>query len=225
MHSPYKEKFGTPRQPGLVNTAKGKIELLAPFNEPDCVRGLTAFSHLWIHFVFHACLESGWKPTVRPPRLGGNTHVGVFASRSNFRPNPIGQSLVKLEQILWPEGKPVLEISGFDLIDHTPILDIKPYLTWADQADDASSGYATSPPAPTLKVHFSTTASAQCMDAPHPEGVDLPRLITQVLQQDPRPAYRQNHADHHRYGLQLYNLNIEFLVHNNFVEVVTVLPL
>lgn len=224
VRSPYREKFGTPRQPGLVSAALGEITLLPPFNDPDCVRGLDSFSHLWVHFVFHACLESGWKPTVRPPRLGGNARVGVFASRSNFRPNPIGQSLVKLEEIAWPNNKPVLQISGFDLLDGTPVLDIKPYLPWADQAAPARSGYASSPPGPTLGVQFSPTANSQCADAPHPKGVDLHLLITQVLQQDPRPAYHRNRTDDRRYGIRLYDLNIEFLVHNNFVEVITIHP-
>ena len=128
IHSPYQEKFAVPRQPGLVNAINAQLELLPPYNDPHCVRGLEAFSHLWLMFLFHQNGTAEWHPTVRPPRLGGNQRVGVFATRSPFRPNPIGLSCVRLLGI---EGA-ILRISDVDMLDGTPLLDIKPYLPDCD---------------------------------------------------------------------------------------------
>ncbi|EGU94921.1 hypothetical protein HMPREF9349_05200 [Escherichia coli MS 79-10] len=128
IRSPYKEKFAVPRQPGLVKSANGELHLIAPYNQADAVRGLEAFSHLWILFVFHQTMEGGWRPTVRPPRLGGNARMGVFATRSTFRPNPIGMSLVELKEVVCHKDSVILKLGSLDLVDGTPVVDIKPYL-------------------------------------------------------------------------------------------------
>ena len=127
IRSPYKETFAVPRQPGLVKHGGGELHLVAPYNQADAVRGLQSFSHLWILFVFHQTMEGGWRPTVRPPRLGGNARMGVFATRSTFRPNPIGMSLVELKGIRCQKDQVILELGSLDLVDGTPVVDIKPY--------------------------------------------------------------------------------------------------
>ena len=142
VHSPYKEKFGIPRQPGLVTAAQATLRLVAPFDQPESVRGLEGFSHVWLIFVFHGTAAQGWKPTVRPPRLGGNARLGVFATRSTFRPNPIGLSVAQIVDIDAQHGQVSLTLSGCDLLDGTPILDIKPYLAYADALHQARSGFA-----------------------------------------------------------------------------------
>ncbi len=142
IRSPYKEKFAVPRQPGLVKHGGGELHLVAPYNQADAVRGLESFSHLWILFVFHQTMEGGWRPTVRPPRLGGNARMGVFATRSTFRPNPIGMSLVELEGIRCQKDQVILELGSLDLVDGTPVVDIKPYLPFAEALPDASASYA-----------------------------------------------------------------------------------
>lgn len=115
IHSPYKEKFAVPRQPGLVTSGRGELHLIAPYNQADAVRGLEAFSHLWVVFVFHQTMEGGWRPTVRPPRLGGNARMGVFATRSTFRPNPVGMSLVELKGIRCQKDRVILELGSWTL--------------------------------------------------------------------------------------------------------------
>ena len=141
IHSPYKEKFAVPRQPGLVTSGSGELHLIAPYNQTDAVRGLEAFSHLWVVFVFHQTMEGGWRPTVRPPRLGGNARMGVFATRSTFRPNPIGMSLVELKGIRCQKDRVILELGSLDLVDGTPVIDIKPYLPFAEALPDARASY------------------------------------------------------------------------------------
>ena len=214
VSSPYKEKFAIPRQPGLVNAAKGSITLIGDANTPDLVRGLEAFSHIWVIFVFHATQTQGWKPLVRPPRLGGNTKIGALATRSTFRPNPIGMSVVKLESIEILEQpnhdkKVTLNISGLDLLDGTPVVDIKPYIPYSDAHTDAKASYAQSSPDKTLSVSFSDDAQVviQKYKNLYPELNDL---ITEILSQDPRPAYKQNKTDEKVYGMTLYNLNINW---------------
>lgn len=143
IHSCFKEKFTIPRQPGLVKQAKATLELIEPYNRKEAVRGLEEFSHIWVVFVFHKNESRGqWKPTVRPPRLGGNKRVGIFASRSPHRPSPIGMSAVKLEGIEESKDKILLHLSGVDLLDGTPVLDIKPYIGYADSIEDSYDGFA-----------------------------------------------------------------------------------
>lgn len=206
--TPYKQKFGIPRQPGLVSAARGFVELQAPFNHIDAVRGLEQYSHLWLVFCFHENLEQGWKTTVRPPRLGGNEKLGVFATRSTFRPNGLGQSVVKLHKIHQRKGYVALEISGMDLLDGTPIIDIKPYIPFSDSMPDALGGIAHEPPVLT-DVTFSQVAQLQLIDyAKQAQYPDLEALIIGVLAQDPRPAYKKAKADPKRYQVALYDLDI-----------------
>ncbi|QFU23656.1 tRNA (N6-threonylcarbamoyladenosine(37)-N6)-methyltransferase TrmO [Shewanella eurypsychrophilus] len=206
--TPYKQKFGIPRQPGLVSAARGFVELQAPFNHIDTVRGLEQYSHLWLVFCFHENLEQGWKTTVRPPRLGGNEKMGVFATRSTFRPNGLGQSVVKLHKIHQRKGYVGLEISGMDLLDGTPIIDIKPYIPFSDSLPDALGGIAHEAPVLT-DVTFSQLAKQQLQGYQKQEMyLHLEALIIGVLAQDPRPAYKKAKADPKLYQVALYDLDI-----------------
>jgi len=216
VNSPYKEKFAIPRQPGLVSAAKGQILLTGDANTPEIVRGLEAFSHVWVLFVFHATQEQGWNPLVRPPRLGGNKKIGTLATRSTFRPNPIGMSLVKLDDVnistnpKHKEQKTVtLNISEHDLLDGTPVVDIKPYIPYSDAKVNATASYAQEAPEHVMQVTYSDLAilALQKIDKAYP---DLKRFITQVLQQDPRPAYKKEKQDDKVYGMSLYHFNIQW---------------
>ncbi|WP_448212170.1 tRNA (N6-threonylcarbamoyladenosine(37)-N6)-methyltransferase TrmO [Colwellia sp. MEBiC06753] len=204
VSSPYKEKFAIPRQPGLVTAAKGFITLDNQLDGAAMVSGLEKFSHIWVLFIFHQTLEQGWKPKVRPPRLGGNQKLGVLATRSTFRPNGIGMSVVKLDGIEHNAGNVHLHISGLDLLDQTPVVDIKPYIQYSDALPDAESGYANEAPLTQIDVHFCQQAMQQLNAYPR----HLAQLITQVLKQDPRPAYKQGKPDTKQYGMHLDNVNI-----------------
>ncbi|MEX1222036.1 MAG: tRNA (N6-threonylcarbamoyladenosine(37)-N6)-methyltransferase TrmO [Idiomarina sp.] len=212
VQSPYPEKFAVPRQPGLVDAAKIYIELSAPYDHPDTVRGLDAFSHIWVTFIFHKTLAQGWKPLVRPPRLGGNQKVGVFATRSTFRPNALGLSVVKLEQVLVTGGKVRLQVSGADWVHGTPVVDIKPYVPYADSIADADGAFAAA--APTLMTTQFSAAAQQQLQQLTTSYPQLEQLITQVLAQDPRPAYKDNSEPDKSYGMTLYDLNIRWQVKN-----------
>lgn len=200
LATPFADKFGIPRQPSLAPHAIGELRLLAPFDRIEAVRGLDAFSHVWLSFVFHQAMES-WSPTVRPPRLGGNKRVGVFASRSPFRPNPLGLSLVELAGIDTRDGV-VLRFRGVDLVDGTPILDIKPYIPFVESKPDAIGGFVDGPPVQ-LAVQFSDQAEAACAAHPH-----LRALIEEVLAQDPRPAYADD--PQRLYGVRLYEFDVKW---------------
>ncbi len=217
VHSPYKEKFGVPRQPGLVPQAKGSLELLPPFNRPEAVIGLEGYSHIWIQFLFDRNRREKWQPTVRPPRLGGNTRVGVFASRSPFRPNPIGLSVVRLERVVNNENGVILEVSGLDLVDGTSVLDIKPYVAYVDSIPDAASGFAATAPSPLLKVSFSYAALKQL--AARPDEAELKPLITGLLETDPRPAYIKEGRQQRIYGIRLYDFDLRWRVVDEAAEV------
>ncbi len=211
IHSCFKDKFGVPRQPGLVKGARGEIELFPPYDRAEAVVGLEAFSHLWITFVFHHCLGDEVRLAVRPPRLGGNKKLGVFATRATHRPNPIGLSVVKLEEVFHYQGRTRLRLSGLDLIEGTPVLDIKPYLPYADAILGAHAGYAQQPPGATMMVSFSAAAQAAChqYEQRWPELADL---IESVISLDPRPAYRRA-AEHNRvFGIRLYDLDVRWRV-------------
>ncbi len=207
VHSPYKEKFAIPRQPGIVSAAKGYIELTHQHNQIELVRDLENFSHIWVVFVFHGTQEQGWKPLVRPPRLGGNKKTGVLATRSTFRPNPIGMSVVKLDNIAVRNKCVYLNISGLDLLDGTPVLDIKPYLPYVDAVNDASAGFAQQAPQNSLAVNFSKQAQ-HTLIGQQQKYPELEILISQVLAQDPRPAYKKDKSDDNQYGMQLHCFNI-----------------
>lgn len=205
IHSCFKEKFGIPRQPGLAPLARGRLELLPPYNDPQALVGLENTSHLWVQFVFHANRREDWKPRVKAPRLGGNKTLGVFATRSPVRPAPIGLSVVKLEGITQEGERLFLELSGVDMLDGTPVLDIKPYVPYVDAVPDAINRFADEPPAH-LAVTFSETAEGQLAARNQPE---LRELIVQLLQQDPRPSY-QTPEPERTYGMQLDDDNLRW---------------
>ncbi|AVZ81699.1 tRNA (N6-threonylcarbamoyladenosine(37)-N6)-methyltransferase TrmO [Edwardsiella ictaluri] len=222
IRSPYKEKFAIPRQPGLICDGGGTLDLLPPYNQPEAVRGLEGFSHLWVIFVFHQTMDGGWRPTVRPPRLGGNARVGVFATRSTFRPNPIGMSLVELHGIETRNGVR-LQLGSLDLVDGTPVLDIKPYLPFAESQPQARAGFAQQAPPADMPVLFSPGAQAQIaqrqQDYPH-----LTRFIRQILAQDPRPAYRRVEEENRVYAVHLLDFNLRWQVKNDVCEVLGLDP-
>lgn len=218
IRSPYKEKFAIPRQPGLIEDGGGELQLLPPYNQPECVRGLTDFSHIWILFIFHQTMEGGWRPTVRPPRLGGNARVGVFATRSTFRPNPVGMSLVELKAIHTEGNSVKLELGSLDLVDGTPVIDIKPYLPFAESQPNAQAGFAQLAPEGAMPVIFSPLAEQQ-IAAQQKKYPHLKRFITQILAQDPRPAYRKGEDSEREYAVLLLEFNVRWRVSTLRTEV------
>lgn len=208
IRSPYKEKFGIPRQPGLIEEAKAELVIAPPYNRPEAVVGLDGYSHIWVHFIFHQALGREWRPTVRPPRLGGNKRVGVFASRSPFRPNPIGLSVVRLEGVRCEKGEVILDLSGIDLLDGTPVIDIKPYVTYVDSVPDARSGFAPVEPAVQFKVVFTEQARRQLEAKKNP--VQLESFIIHLLETDPRPAYSGEPEPGRVYGIRLYDFDLRW---------------
>lgn len=211
IQSCFPDKFGVPRQPALCPHARGEVVMHPPWNREEPFRGLEAFSHLWITFLFHQ-IPSDRPPStlVRPPRLGGNTRVGVFASRSPFRPNRLGLSLVRNQGLRHRDGNLCLTISEIDLVNNTPVVDIKPFLPWCDAPDSATGAWAEEAPEPGLKVRF-TSATAQRLQQLQAHYPELPELIQEVLGQDPRPAYHREDP-HRRYALRLYDLDIHWFV-------------
>ncbi|CAM3904730.1 tRNA (N6-threonylcarbamoyladenosine(37)-N6)-methyltransferase TrmO [Rheinheimera salexigens] len=223
ISSPYKQKFAIPRQPGLIEEARGSIILEADYSDDTIVRGLDSFSHLWLVFVFHQTADKGWSPMVRPPRLGGNARKGVFATRATFRPNPIGLSVVKFEGIERKKDKLIIKLSGIDLLDGTPILDIKPYLPYADALPDAASGFADAAPETAMQVSFSSQATIFCQQ--QLQYPDLQRFIEKVLKQDPRPSYKKQRSGEQQYGMTLYHYNIKWTVNGEQNHVTEIHPL
>jgi len=221
IRSPYKEKFAVPRQPGLIEDGGGQLVLLPPYNQPEAVRGLSEFSHLWIMFIFHQTMDAGWRPTVRPPRLGGNARMGVFATRSTFRPNPLGMSLVALQQVMVKGNQVILELGSLDLVDGTPVVDIKPYIPFADSQADARAGFAPAAPLADMAVSFTEQAERQLLQwqASYPH---LRRFITQVLAQDPRPAYRKGDDDDRDYAVLLLEFNVRWRVTEQQTHVIAI---
>jgi tRNA-Thr(GGU) m(6)t(6)A37 methyltransferase TsaA len=220
IHSCFTEKFGIPRQAGLIPEAGAVLEILAPYNRSEAFRGLDAFSHIWVLFVFHACIREKWKPTVRPPRLGGNKRMGVFAGRSGFRPSPIGLSAVKLEKIAQEQGKLLLYLSGADMLDQTPVLDIKPYLPYADCIPDAVGGYAPEPPEVLLPVEFSPEVIEFCLHKEKAEIPHLRQLIIGTLQTDPRPAYYKNKPHKNQFGSRIMDINIRWVFEQGKIRII-----
>lgn len=213
IHSDYQEKFGIPRQSGLVQTT-ATITFYPEFACADAVRGLERFSHIWLLWCFSENLGAASHATVRPPRLGGNERVGVFASRSPFRPNPIGLSCVKLVSVeILPETGPVLTVCGADLLDGTPILDIKPYLHYADCMPEASGGYSEKYGEYLLDVQIPESIAA----ALPPE---MRSAVAGILSQDPRPSYQDD--PQRIYGLRYADRNIRFRIENKTVYVIEI---
>ncbi|RUR27600.1 tRNA (N6-threonylcarbamoyladenosine(37)-N6)-methyltransferase TrmO [Vreelandella nanhaiensis] len=210
VESDYPDKFGIPRQPGLAPAADAVLALVPPYNDPLTVRGLEDFSHLWVSFIFHQSPER-WTPLVRPPRLGGNRKVGVFASRSTHRPNRLGLSLVKLAGIETRHGVR-LKLEGCDLVSGTPVVDIKPYLPWAEAHPEARAGFAPQVP-DLLPISFSQSALDTL--AARADSATLHALITQVLGQDPRPAYKRGEESERVYGVRLRDVDVKFCALQN----------
>lgn len=203
VRSCFGQKFGTPRQPGLVPSARAEIVLQPEFAKTEALQGLEEYSHLWVLFWFHLSAEQGWRPTVRPPRLGGNRRAGVFATRSPFRPNPIGLSVVECRGWRQQGGQTSILIANHDLVDGTPVIDIKPHLPYADcpTGGAAAEAYAHRP-GKRLQVVFGPGARERLAALPEPRSAELERLIRETLRLDPRPAYRDA-AEERRYGIQL----------------------
>lgn len=227
IRSCYGEKFGAPRQPGLVPSARGMIVLEPPFHNPQAFAELQQFSHIWVLFIFHQAMRDTWTPTVRPPRLGGNKRIGVFASRSPFRPNHIGMSPLRLERIEFLEHSTRLHVTGLDLVDGTPVIDIKPYIPYVDSIQDARGGYADQAPPVSLRVEFCEEAQAACsaLESDYPE---LELLIRETLGADPRPAYlgqAKEQEETREFGVKLYDLNIRWRVREGVAEVLSISPI
>lgn len=219
IRSPFREKFGIPRQPGLIKDVPAQVILLPPFNREEAVRGLADFTHIWLIFQFHACPPFDGSMTVRPPRLGGNKRMGVFATRGTHRPNPIGMSVVTLERIDYEEDI-TLHIKGGDLLDGTPVYDIKPYLHYADAVHEAKSGFAHSPPRIELQVEMSEEQHEKCVELEKTRP-GLTSLIDQVIGLDPRPAFKKKN-NVRIYGVKLYDLDVRFTVNNGVATVVEI---
>jgi len=219
IHSPFKEKFGIPRQAGIVKEVPATLEILPPYNRPEAVAGLETFSHLWLIFLFHAHLDTPWRTTVRPPRLGGNRRVGVFASRSPYRPNPIGLSAVRLEAVESNGSEVRLYLRGVDLLDGTPVLDIKPYVPYADRLPEATGGFAPeAPPAP-MRVLFTDGALAD-LSGLHPGKEDeIIALISQLLALDPRPGYRIGQPQQASFGMRFMDFDCRWKVDGDVIRV------
>ena len=204
IYNDYETKFGIPRQSGLVTAAVSRIVFAPEYRNPDALRGLEDYSHLWLIWEFSEARRDSWSPTVRPPRLGGNTRMGVFATRSPFRPNPVGLSCVKIERIE-PQTKdgPVIFVSGADLMNGTPIYDIKPYLPYADCRPEASGGFAEAVRRKRLAVDCPPELLAQIPE-PHRAAV------LEILAQDPRPSYQ--HDPERIYGMAYAGMDVRFSV-------------
>jgi len=222
LHTCFKEKFGIPRQMNLVKNAPGTLVFHPEFARKEAVRELSGFSHIWLIFVFHKAVTNTWPVMVRPPRLGGNKKVGVFASRSPFRPNPVGMSAVRLKSVEINSRGPILHLAGVDILDNTPVLDIKPYLPYSDSIPQAKGGFAPTPPESGFHINFSDKALGQCTllekDIP-----DLRSIITQVLENDPRPGYCSditNEPDR-LYGIRLFDFDLKWRVIDGGIQVIS----
>lgn len=204
IQTDFPTKFGIPRQSGIIGSLQGRIVFEPEYRNPEAIRGLEEFSHLWLIWEFSEAKRDTWSATVRPPRLGGNTRKGVFATRSPFRPNPIGLSSVKLDHIeMDPKLGPVLHVSGIDLMDGTPIYDIKPYIAYTDSHPDAISGFATKPAEYLLEVEFPEDLIPMVPERQR-------ESLMAVLAHDPRPQYQED--PDRVYGLAFGNMEVKFKV-------------
>lgn len=213
MKNDYKEKFGIPRQSGLIKAAVSKIVFEPEFSDSNTLRGLEGYSHLWLIWLFSENAEAGWSPTVRPPRLGGNVRMGVFATRSPFRPNPIGLSCVELDHVEYGEEGSVIYVKGADLMDGTPILDIKPYVPYADSHPEASSGFAGDVFDHSMKVEIADEILERI-------PVEKREAVLEILAQDPRPGYQRDQK--RIYGMEYGNMNIRFRGEEDRIVVIDV---
>ena len=214
IHTDFPTKFGIPRQSGIIPSLQGRIVFEPDYRNAEAVRGLEDFSYIWLLWEFSQAVRDTWSPTVRPPRLGGNVRKGVFATRSPFRPNPIGLSSVRLEHIEFDAKLgPVLYVTGADLMDGTPIFDIKPYIAYTDSHPDAVSGFASTPAEYLLEVDF---AEELLQKVPESQRENL----IEVLAHDPRPQY---HADPERvYGMEFGGMEVKFKVNHDLLTVLEI---
>lgn len=220
VKSPYREKFAVPRQPGLASTVVSEIVMEPPYDDMDAFRGIEQFSHLWLIFEFSLVSEKfSFRPLIRPPRLGGNARLGVFASRSPFRPNRIGLSVVRFIEVIRSDGKTRIRYSGGDLVDRTPIYDIKPYIAFSDSIPDSLCGIASFPP-DRRRVEFSTEAETFISSLDQQKYPGLKDIVSDILSYDHRPAYRTDGEDVNIYGVALYDFNIRFRYLADVTEVV-----
>ena len=204
IHTDFPTKFGIPRQSGIIASLQGRIVFEPEYRNPEAVRGLEDFSYIWLLWDFSKAVRDTWSPTVRPPRLGGNVRKGVFATRSPFRPNPIGLSSVRLEKVdIDPKLGPVLYVSGVDLMDGTPIYDIKPYITYTDSHPDAVSGFASTPAEYLLEVDFPDTLLQKVPESQR-------ESLVEVLAHDPRPQYQDD--PERIYGMAFGGIEVKFKV-------------
>ena len=214
IETDFPTKFGIPRQSGIIDTLQSRIIFEPEYRNAEAVRGLEEFSHIWLIWEFSEAVRDTWSPTVRPPRLGGNVRKGVFATRSPFRPNPIGLSSVKLEKIeIDPKLGPILYVSGADLMDGTPIYDIKPYITYTDSHPEAVSGFASKPAEYLLEVDF----PEELLEKVAPEKRES---LISVLAHDPRPQYQDN--PERIYGMEFGGMEVKFRVENRQLIVLEV---
>jgi len=215
IHTDFPDKFGIPRQSGLVEALEGRIVFEPKYRDPNALKGIDGYSHLWLIWQFSESVSEGWSPTVKPPRLGGNRRMGVFATRSPFRPNPLGLSCVRLEgvELSGPEG-PVLHVAGADLMDGTPIFDIKPYIPYGDSHPEATGGFTDGIDYARLAVDFPGALLAAIPP-------DKRQALIEVLAQDPRPGYRHGDSDR-RYGVSFAGFDVRFTVNGNTLTVVEV---
>ena len=223
VRTPFAEKFGIPRQGGLVDEVHATLELDAPYHREQAWRGIEGFSHLWLLTWFHA--EKGGEAalTVRPPRLGGNARLGVFATRAPYRPNPLGLSLVRLLRVERLDNETVrIHVAGADVLDGTPLLDVKPYLPYVEALPEARGGFAPEDSGARLGVVWTEQGRAACAQW---SGVypDLAALVGALLARDPRPAYRRDEDDGRVYGMRVYDLDVRWRVSEGVVEVLDVL--
>ena len=217
IHTDFTSKFGIPRQSGLVEELEATIIFESEYRNPDALRGIEEYSHLWLLWQFSECMDKEWSPTVRPPRLGGNKRMGVFATRSPFRPNPIGLSSVKLLGVEKTEKHGcVLRVAGADLLDGTPIYDIKPYLPYVDSHPEASNGFALNEKEGRLTVDFSAELLQKI-------PTEKQAALKAVLAQDPRPGY-QNEPER-IYGIEFAGFDVRFNVENNVLTVTEIISL
>lgn len=228
LHTCFKEKFGIPRQSGLVTRAEGILKLQ---NDPflkQAVRELDRFSHIWVIFVFHQHDAKNWKPSIRPPRLGGAEKVGVLASRSPHRPNPIGLSACRLERIdLDAPGGVEIHLSGVDILDGTPVLDIKPYLPYADALAEAQAGWASAPIVPTPVLW--TPQAEESVRQRESKNPHLRKLIEEILSLDPRPAFQKsklpvasNETEETSHGFRLFSFDVKWKIERGHFTVLDV---
>ena len=224
VRSCFKEKFGIPRQPGLAPHAMGTLKFKKSTGYSQALKSLEGFSHLWVIFVFHEHGAKNWKPTIRPPRLGGAKRVGVFASRTPHRPNPIGISVVKILDIRPnAKGGAEIDVEGVDLLDGTPVLDIKPYVAYCDSVPEAKSSWATDPLVDRVELKYSALALKKIKTV----AVKIPtfaKLVDELMSLDPRPAFQRKDPPGGHYGFRIMDWDVKFTAQKGYLAIEDLLP-